>query len=280
MALLKWKNHQIEDVEVDLLLQALKQRYGYDFSGYARASLKRRLRSLAADFEIPRLSELVPALLYNEELAGSVINSITVPTSDFFRDPEVWSLLSQQLLSQLSSFPWINIWQVGCGLGEEAYSLSILMHEAGLAGRMRIFSSDINTEFLRLAAQGGWLQHRFERWQKNYQQAGGRQDFSRYFEFHANRVTIKPEFTRGIAFVEHNLVADEVFKEVQWVLCRNVLIYFNRPLQQRVVALLARSLERGGYLQLGCSETLDDGLLHANGLTLLPMAGALYGKQR
>ncbi|MDD2863704.1 MAG: hypothetical protein PHC99_03150 [Methylococcales bacterium] len=257
-ALIKWKNHRIEDVEVNLLLQALNERYGYDFTGYARASLKRRLRELMVYFELEHLTQLIPTLLYNEAVAQTVINSISVPTSEFFRDPFVWAYLRENVMPLLASFPRINIWQAGCGFGQEAYSLSILLHEAGLENRSHIFCTDINPEFLNEAKKGCWAARNFKLWQENYQKSGGTGDFSDYFIEQKNTVAIRANYKQHVEFIQHNLVNDDVFKEVQFVLCRNVLLYFGEELQNHVIGLFTRSLERGGYLLLGSGENIFD----------------------
>jgi chemotaxis protein methyltransferase CheR len=257
-ALIKWKNHRIEDVEVNLLLQALNERYGYDFTGYARASLKRRLRELMVYFELEHLTQLIPTLLYNEAVAQTVINSISVPTSEFFRDPFVWLYLRENVIPLLASFPLINIWQAGCGFGQEAYSLSILLHEAGLANRSHIFCSDINPEFLSEAKKGSWSIRNFSLWQENYQKSGGTGNFADYFIEQKNTVVIRSNYKQHVEFIHHNLVSDDVFKEVQFVICRNVLLYFGEELQNHVIHLFTRSLERGGYLLLGSGENIFD----------------------
>ncbi|MFI3156431.1 MAG: CheR family methyltransferase [Methylococcaceae bacterium] len=256
--LIKWKNHHIEDVEVDLLLNALNERYGYDFSGYARASLKRRLLGLMKDFGVGHLSQLIPIVLYEEAAAQIVINGISVPASEFFRDPGVWYYLRTTILPQLASFPRINIWQAGCGYGQEAYSLAILLHETGLLKRSRIFSSDINPLFLDKAQLGCWPLCYKQPWADNYAHAGGNGDFADFFTEKNNDIVIRDEFKQPIEFVQHNLVVDDVFKEMQLVVCRNVLLYFGDGLQEHVVDLLVRSLERGGYLLIGRGENIVD----------------------
>lgn len=248
----------MEDVEVNLLLHALNERYGYDFTGYARASLKRRLLDLVHYFDVEHLSQLIPILLYDEAVAQTVINSISVPTSDFFRDPFVWLYLRNTILPQLASFPRINIWQAGCGHGQETYSLAILLHEAGLSKRSHIFCTDINPEFLDEAKNGSWSMRNKSSWQDNYEKSGGRGIFSDFFNEQKNTMTIRAEYKHQIEFVQHNLVVDDVFKEVQWVICRNVLLYFGNDLQNRVLTLFTRSLERGGYLLLGRGENILD----------------------
>ncbi len=259
MPLVKWKNHNIEGVELELLLSALKLRYGYDFTGYARASLKRRLKALTGYFGVKHLSELLPVMLYDEAVAQTLINSISVPTSEFFRDALVWKKVRDEVLPHLDSFPWINIWQVGCGRGEETYTLAILLHESGLLKKSRIFTSDINPAFLREAQNGCWPRRSMDAWRENYRASGGVGDFDSYFvERGVDEISIRETFKQSIEFIQHNLVEDDVFKEVQFVVCRNVLIYFGDALQERVLNLLTRSLERGGYLLLGRAEKIFD----------------------
>lgn len=278
-ALIKWKNHRIEDVEVDLLLNALKERYGYDFSGYARASLKRRLLELSRYFDVEHLSQLIPVLLYDEAVAQTAINSISVPTSEFFRDPNVWHYLRTNVFPQLASFPRINIWQAGCGHGQEAYSLAIALHETGLLKRSRIFSTDINPAFLDDARAGCWsLQHQ-QYWSDNYRLAGGCGIFADFFIETGKNMSIRDEFKQPIEFIQHNLVVDDVFKEMQLVVCRNVLLYFGNDLQERVIVLLTRSLERGGYLLLGRGENIIDLREKHPKLELLDASLQLYRKR-
>lgn len=277
-ALIKWKNHRIEDVEVNLLLHALNERYGYDFTGYARASLKRRLFDLMSYFDLTHLSQLIPIMLYDEAVAQTVINSVSVPTSEFFRDPFVWQYLRTYILPQLASFPRINIWQAGSGYGQETYSLSILLHETGLATRSHIFCTDINPEFLNEARQGCWHVRNFNVWQNSYEKSGGKGAFVDFFTLQKNVLAIRPEYKRQIEFIQHNLVIDDVFKEVQLVMCRNVLLYFGNELQNRVVNLFTRSLERGGFLLLGSGENIMDVKTEHPQLELVENALQLYRK--
>jgi chemotaxis protein methyltransferase CheR len=277
-ALIKWKNHRIEDVEVNLLLHALSERYGYDFTGYARASLKRRLLDLMSYFDLTHLSQLIPIMLYDEAVAQTVINSVSVPTSEFFRDPFVWQHLRTHILPQLASFPRINIWQAGCGHGQETYSLAILLHEAGLANRSQIFCTDINPEFLDDAKRGSWHIRHLNAWQNSYEKSGGQGVFSDYFSQQKNMLTIRSEYKTHIEFIQHNLVIDDVFKEVQLVMCRNVLLYFGNDLQNRVVNLFTRSLERGGFLLLGSGENILEVKTQHPQLELLDNSLQLYRK--
>jgi chemotaxis protein methyltransferase CheR len=255
---IQWRNHQIEDVEVELLLQALRQRYGYDFTGYARASLKRRLKELQAYFDVKELSELIAPVLRDERVAQAVVNNISVPVSEFFRDPPVWRYLRDEILPRLDSFPHINIWQPGCGHGQETYTLLIVLHEAGLLGKVRLVATDINSDAMEDARRGRWNTRKFDDWEQSYRAAGGAAEFDRYFRREGDEIAIVDALRNAAEFNRHNLVADDVFMETQFVVCRNVLIYFGDALQARVVRLFARSLQRGGYLLLGRAESLPD----------------------
>lgn len=268
--MIEWRNHQVEDVEVDLLLQALKERYGFDFTGYARASLKRRLQELQRYFDVQRLSELIPVLLYDERVAQVMVNNISVPVSEFFRDPLVWKSLREDIFPRLESFPQINIWQAGCGRGQETYTLLILLHEYGLLKKTRLVATDINLGAMDEARKGRWPVRDFNAWREAYLAAGGEGDFNAYFHVENDEVVVAEELRLAVEFNRHNLVADEVFMEAQLIVCRNVLIYFNDALQRRALDLFGRSLQRGGYLLLGRAESLTDNSPEAHMFQPLP----------
>ncbi len=254
-------NHRIKDIEIELLLLALKERWGYDFTGYARASLKRRMESLIEHSGMDCLSRLLPSVLYDVEAAQTAIDAISVPTSDFFRDPPVWRYIRHTLAEQLNSFPLINIWQVGCGHGQETYSLAILLHEIGLHKKARIVTTDINNAFLNHSKIGCWPKRNLEAWTQNYQLSGGQGDFNAYFDLDDDFLYIKDEFKTTIEFVQHNLALDNAFLETQFIICRNVLIYFGENLQKRVFEVFQESLERGGFLLLGRAESRPEDLV-------------------
>lgn len=255
----QWRNHHIEDIEVSLLLKALKDRYGYDFTGYAHASLKRRLMDLKRYFDVQKLSELIPSLLYDENVARTLISNISVPVSEFFRDPPVWKAFREEILPRLDSFPQINLWQAGCGRGQETYTLLILLAEAGLLKKTRLVATDINAEALDEARQGIWSARDFDVWRASYHAAGGENDLADYFEREGEKVRFtNNELRSAVEFTTHNLVVDDVFMESQCIICRNVLIYFGPELQERVLQLFGRSLQRGGYLLLGRAESLPE----------------------
>ncbi len=262
MALKRKSARPVEAIEADLLLLLLRERYGYDFSGYGRASLIRRLRQLVDTFQVGSLVELLPTLLHDEQVAQTAINTLSVPVSGFFRDPPVWKYLREQVMPELDSFPRINVWQVGCGYGQESYSLAILLHECGLAYKARMITTDINADLLRVAHRGRWPADQFAQWRANYLAAGGSACFDDYFDIHGNdsneTMAIRAESLQAMEFVEHNLVTDDAFLETQLLICRNVLIYFGAELQARALDLFERSLQRGGFLVLGSAESILD----------------------
>lgn len=249
---------KIDDLEVALVVLALKERWGYDFSGYAPAALKRRLSQICALHGFPRIADLAPPILHDSRVARKVIHGMSVPASDFFRDPPVWKWIREEILPQLESFPRINIWQVGCGRGEETYTLAILLEEAGLARRTRLVATDINGDLLASARQGCWSGQDIDRWRQNYLDSGGPGEFCDYFEQADDGLVIRDPIRARIEFARHNIVADDVFMEAQFIVCRNVMIYFGEALQERGLDLFRRSLQRGGYLLLGKAESFPD----------------------
>ncbi len=258
MALKRTRGGELEEIEADLLLFALRERYGYDFSGYGRPSLLRRLRQLVEFFTVVSLVDLLPALLRDEQVAQTVINYLSVPVSEFFRDPPVWKYLREQVIPELESFPRINVWQVGCGYGQETYSVAILLHECGLAYKARMITTDISLDLLAAARRGRWPVQQFAPWQANYLAAGGSARFADYFDFQDGEMAIRADRLQPMEFVEHNLVTDDAFLETQLLICRNVLIYFGEALQKRTLGVFERSLQRGGFLVLGSSESMLD----------------------
>ena len=256
MAVIKWRNHHLEDIEIALLLKAMKDRYGYDFSNYAHASLKRRLKQLRDYFDVPHLSHLIPSLLYDEQVAQVVINNISVPVSEFFRDPPVWRYLRDEILPRVNSFPRINIWQAGCGRGQETYTLLILLHECGLLNKTRLVATDINASAMDEARAGRWSARELDQWRTSYLAAGGQAHFDDYFRQEGDELVIVEHLRQKVEFNQHNLVTDEVFMEVQFIVCRNVLIYFDQPTKGKVLESMAKLLPPDGVLYLGGAETV------------------------
>ena len=248
---------ELEQIELDLFVQALKRRHGHDFSGYAPASLTRRVRQLVHTHHCNSISALTARLLHEPDFLTLVIQGLSVPVSEMFRDPHVFRALREHVLPVLASYPQITVWQAGCAHGQEVYSLAILLEEAGLYERSHIFATDFNPDALQRAQEGIYPARDAQLWSRNYLLAGGSQSLASYYSARYDFVKLNQRLRRHITFADHNLVTDKVFCEAHLVLCRNVLIYFSNPLQNRTLALFRNSLVRGGHLCLGLRESLD-----------------------
>ena len=238
-------------------MQALQRRHGYDFSEYAPASLKRRVQLLTEQLECKTISGLIERVMHEQPLLPRLLEGLTVPASDMFRDPTLFRALRETVLPMLASYPQINIWQAGCAHGQEVYSLAILLEEAGLYERSQIFATDLSERALQQAQEGIYPAREAQQWSRNYQASGGNRSLTDYYSARYNLIKLDQRLRRHVTFARHNLVADGVFCEAHLILCRNVLIYFSNPLQSRVLSLFSGSLVRGGFLCLGLRESLD-----------------------
>lgn len=246
----------LEDIEVDLFVEAMRRRHSYDFSHYARASLKRRVLALPQALGCKTVSELIPLVVREAGMLTSILSQLSVPVTEMFRDPEVFLALRKNVVPLLQSYPRINIWQVGCATGEEAYSLAIMLAEEGLYHRTQIIATDINDIALAKAEEGIIAADSLTRYAMSYAKAGGVRKLADYFRVQSNLARIDEELKKNIMFAHHNVVSEGVFCEAQLVICRNVLIYFDKVLQAQVLGRLRDSLARGGFLCLGTKETL------------------------
>ncbi|MEI6557063.1 MAG: protein-glutamate O-methyltransferase CheR [Rhodospirillaceae bacterium] len=247
---------ELQDIEVQLFIEAMRLRHGYDFRHYALASIKRRILALLDAFRVERVVDLLPTLLDDPEFPAQAIARLSVPVSELFRDPEEFLVLRERVLPALRSWPQITIWQAGCATGEEVYSLAILLSEEGLYERCQIFATDINDTALAKAEEGVYSLAHLREGSVNYRKAGGRFEFETYYQTSYEFGIIDRSLRKNIVFAHHNLVSDGVFCEVHLILCRNVFIYFDRSLQHRVLELFAGSFARGGFLCLGTKENL------------------------
>lgn len=247
----------IEDIEIDVLLEALFRRYGYDFRHYSRASMKRRIKHYMEKKRITRISALIPTLLYSEDSFRELFMTISVTTTEMFRDPWFFATLRDKVLPFLTTYPYINIWQAGCSTGEEVYSLAILLKEAGFYDRVRIYATDFNDVALQRAKARIYPLRDIKLYTENYQKAGGKASLSDYYHAQYNSAIFRADLQKNVTFASHNLAIDGVFAEMHLILCRNVLIYFNDTLQNRVFRLFQDSLRHGGFLCLGSKETLQ-----------------------
>ncbi|MFG1461818.1 CheR family methyltransferase [Xanthobacter sp. DSM 24535] len=247
---------ELEAIEVDLFVEAMRRRHGYDFSGYGKASLTRRIRNLVTTFGTGTISRLTDAILHEPARLPQVISGLSVPVSEFFRDAASFGRLRTEVFPALISYPQVNIWQAGCARGEEVYSLAILLTEAGLYGRTRIYATDISPDALARAQAGIFPARDLRDAAGRYLAAGGIHSLSDYYHARYEFAKVDSQLMRNIAFAEHNLVTDGVFCEAHLILCRNVLIYFTTPLQNRAIQVFADSLVRTGFLCVGARENL------------------------
>ncbi len=246
----------IEAIELPLLLEAMAQRYGYDFRDYAMASLKRRLRRAMHEERLHTLSAFQERVLHDPQCMARFLDIVSVDVSALFRDPAFYQVLREKVLPGLRSLPLIRIWHAGCAGGEEVYSMVILLHEEGLLARTRFYATDINERVLEQGRAAIYPISRMREYTANYQKAGGKEQFSDYYTAKHDSVVLR-DFGRGnIVWAMHNLVTDASFNEFHVVLCRNVMIYFNRQLQARVHRLIYDSLALGGVLGMGSAESL------------------------
>jgi chemotaxis protein methyltransferase CheR len=244
------------DIEFGLLIDAIYQKYHFDFREYASASLRRRLRAAMTRFECRTLSQLQDKVLHEPAMFGPLLDFLTVQVSEMFRDPLYFRALREQVVPLLRTYPSLKVWVAGCSSGEEAYSLAILLHEEGLLNKTILYATDINPQTLQAAAAGVYDLTRIAGFTANHHQSGGRSSLSDYYTAAYGRAVFDKSLKEHIVFSDHSLATDSVFAEVQLVSCRNVLIYFNRSLQDRALGLFSESLCRQGFLGIGSKESL------------------------
>jgi chemotaxis protein methyltransferase CheR len=244
------------DIELQLLLDAIYLKYHFDFRGYARASLARRVRTALERFRCLTVSQLQDQILRDPVRFQEVLNFLTVPVSEMFRDPRYFLALRHAAVPLLRTYPSLKIWVAGCSTGEEAYSLAILLREEGLLERTLIYATDINASTLAKAEAGIYNVDRIAGFTENHRQSGGQSSLSDHYTAAYGRAVLDKSLKAHIVFSDHSLSTDSVFAEMQLVSCRNVLIYFNRPLQERAIGLFHQSLCRNGFLGLGSKETV------------------------
>lgn len=247
---------EITDLEISLLLEAIYQRFHYDFRQYAIASVRRRLLQALTALQLDSVSALQDRILHDEHAFPRLLAFLTIQVTDLFRDPDFFMALRGQVLPILATYPSLKLWVAGCSTGEEAYSYAIMLAEEGLLDRTLIYATDINDESLRRAQAGVYSLERLRQFILNYRAAGGSGSLSDYYHADQDNAVMAPELRRRITFADHSLATDNIFSEVQLVSCRNVLIYFDRELQDRALMLFADALCPRGFLCLGTKETV------------------------
>ncbi|WP_426447962.1 CheR family methyltransferase [Paenibacillus sp. S-38] len=248
---------EAEKIEIDLLLEAIYRRYGYDFRGYARSSLIRRLHHIRQKAGAPHMADLIPRVLRDETFLRRFLLDMSVTVTEMFRDPEFFYELRTKVIPVLKTYPFVKIWHAGCATGEEVYSMAILLQEEGFYDRVQIYGTDMNAESLVTAQEGIYPQENIRKFTANYLKSGGRASFSDYYHAKYGMAKMNESLKKNIVFTQHNLVTDEAFGQMHLILCRNVLIYFDRNLQDKVLGLFGRSLGHRGFLCLGSKESLD-----------------------
>ena len=251
------KAKELREIELDLLLEAILRRYGHDFRQYARASLKRRTDALCQKLDRPHLADLIPLLLHDKKVFNDFLRELSITVTEMFRDPWFYAALREKVLPHLATYPLIKIWHAGCATGEEVYSMAILLEEAGLYPRSQIYATDYNNESLDKAKEGIYPLEKMKHYTANYNKSAPQGFFSNYYHAKYDLAKMSETLKRNITFANHNLVTDQVFGEMNLIICRNVLIYFNKDLQNRVLRLFRESLAHRGFLCLGSKESLS-----------------------
>jgi chemotaxis protein methyltransferase CheR len=246
----------LDDLEVHRLMDLVYRQYGYDFRNYAAASLKRRLRTFLSQERLSSLAALQHRLQQDPACAQRLLQGLTVNTTAMFRDPSFYAAFREQAVPLLRTYPFIRLWHAGCSSGQEVYSMAILLQEAGIYQRCRIYATDANEQVLQIARTGIYPLNKMQEYTQLYLKAGGGRAFSEYYTANHGNALLRPSLREHVVFGLHNLVTDRSFNEFNVIFCRNVLIYFNLNLQNQVHGLLHDSLCKFGILALGRQETI------------------------
>ena len=244
------------DLEISLLLEAIYRKHGYDFRQYSQAHIRRRIMNRMAISGFEDISQMQSKVLNDEIFASELLQDLSVTVTEMFRDPAFYRSLREKVIPILKTYPFIKIWHAGCATGEEAYSMAIVLQEEGLYDRTIIYATDFNQLALNQAKDGIFSNKTIKEYTTNYQLSGGKESFSSYYTSNYDNVIMNQSLKKNIVWANHNLVTDSVFAEVNLILCRNVLIYFDKNLQNKVQSLFYNSLTNGGVLCLGSKESL------------------------
>lgn len=255
------KKKQIEiqenqEIEIRLLIEALYLKYGYDFRNYSRAHIRRRILNRFRISEMNSITEMTHRAIYDSEFVDQILMDLSITVTEMFRDPSFYKALRQSVLPVIRSYPSVKIWHAGCASGEEVYSMAIILREEGLFHKTQIYATDFNPLILKYAQKAEYPISRIKEFTVNYQKAGGKRSFSDYYKANDDTAKLNDNLKKNIVFANHNLVTDSVFAETNLIVCRNVLIYFDKQLQDRVINLFNESLTGGGFLCLGSKENL------------------------
>jgi chemotaxis protein methyltransferase CheR len=246
----------VEEIEIALILEAIYRRYGFDFREYAPASLKRRLWRRASAEGVATMSALQDRVLRDPECMERLLLDLSINVTAMFRDPSFYAAFREQVAPLLRTYPFTRLWVAGCSTGEEVYSLAIVLDEEELLERCRIYATDINEAVLEQARLGVFSIDKMQEYTQNYVRAGGTRAFSEYYLASYDGAVFDRRLVEHAVFAQHNLVSDKAFNEFHVIICRNVMIYFDRTLQQRVLGLFHESLVHLGVLGLGRKESI------------------------
>lgn len=244
------------DLEIHLLLEAIHLKYGYNFHNYSQAHLKRRILGRLSRSKLSSVSEMLHKVIHDPDFFHTLLLDLSINVTEMFRDPKFFVALREEIIPVLKTYPYVKLWHAGCSSGEEVYSMAILLKEEGLLDRCTIYATDFNQIVLKKAAEAIYPLDKIKAYTENYNKALGKASFSDYFTIQYGAAIIDKSLKKNIVFSDHNLTTDGVFGEMNVIICRNVLIYFNRGLQNRVYKLFHESLLPGGFLCLGSKETL------------------------
>ncbi|MEI7499247.1 MAG: protein-glutamate O-methyltransferase CheR [Bacteroidota bacterium] len=255
----KIQEEQLEnqDIEIRLFVEAIYQKYGYDFRNYSQAHVKRRILNRFNLSGMKYITDMIHESIYNHKFVDQMLMDLSITVTEMFRDATFYRALREEILPILQTYPFIKIWHAGCASGEEVYSMAIMLNEEGLYGKSQIYATDFNPIIIKQAKDGIYPINRIKEFTVNYQKSGGKGSFSDYYTANYESAKLLDALKKNIVFATHNLVTDSVFAEVNLVVCRNVLIYFDRELQDKVIRLFVDSLPGGGILCLGSKENLQ-----------------------
>lgn len=255
----KSQEEQLEnqDIEIGLLIEAIYLKYGYDFRNYSKAHVKRRILNRFYQSGLRNMGEMIHESLINPKFVDQILMDLSITVTEMYRDPTFYRALRETVLPLLKPLPFIKIWHAGCASGEEVYSMAIILREEGMYYKTQIYATDFNPVIIKQAKDGLYSINRIKEFTMNYQKSGGKNDFSGYYTSGVETFKMLELLKKNIVFATHNLVTDSVFAEVNMVICRNVLIYFDRQLQDKVIRLFVDSLPEGGILCLGSKENLQ-----------------------
>ncbi|HWH71051.1 MAG TPA: CheR family methyltransferase [Candidatus Sulfotelmatobacter sp.] len=256
MSKLSEDDKEVEDLEIALLLEGVYRRYGYDFRDYSLAHLRRRLRHRRESSSLPDMGTMLHRVLSDRGFFELLLRDLSISVTEMFRDPGVYRRVREEVVPRLMTWPFVKIWHAGCATGEEVYSMAILLDEAGLLHKSLLYATDLNPTAIEAVRSGIFPLRHMKQYSENYILSGGKKEFSSYYTALYDRVKFDTRLTARMTLATHNLVSDRSFNEFQMIFCRNVLIYFDKNLQDKVLQLFDESLEKLGFLVLGSKENI------------------------